>query len=244
MATILECRDLAKSFGTLTVADALAFAVSEGEALGVIGPNGAGKTTLFDLLSGVAQPNRGQILFDGHDITALAAARRARLGIGRTFQIPRPFEGLSMFENLLVAATFARRPDAAGNADEHALRALALTGLDSKANLPVGQLALLDRKRLELARALAGQPRLLLLDEIAGGLTEAECHTLIAQIRTVRATGITVIWIEHVVHALLAVVDRLLVLDAGRLAADGEPHAVLATDRVKAIYLGVAVDGH
>ena len=235
---ILQLEGLSKAFGSIVVADCVDLAVAEGTALGVIGPNGAGKTSLFNLVTGALTPDAGIIRLSGRDITAEPPQARARGGIARSFQIPQPFANLSVFENLLVGATHARDRSESDVA-ERCGAVLEATGLLRLANRRAGSLTLLERKRLELARALATEPRLLLLDEIAGGLSEHECNELVATIRDVRATGVTIVWIEHVVHALLAVVDRLFVLNFGRKIAEGEPGAVIASQEVRGIYLGI-----
>ena len=223
------------------MADALTYAVSAGEALGVIGPNGAGKTTMFNLITGTLAPDAGRVAFLGRDVTAESAAQRCRSGMARSFQVPQPFGGLTVFENAMVAAT--QGADLYGHeAEALCLDVLDQTGLLPKANAPAGRLTLLDRKRLELTRALCAKPKLLLLDEIAGGLTDDECHSLVATIRSIHRTGMSIIWIEHVVHALLRVVERLIVIDFGRMIADGEPKAVMDSREVKEIYLGIAAD--
>ncbi|HEY4925185.1 MAG TPA: ABC transporter ATP-binding protein [Roseiarcus sp.] len=234
---ILELHDISKSFGALKAADAISFAVPEGEALGIIGPNGAGKSTLFSLVSGALTPSAGRVLLDGRDVTRTSAQQRCVAGIGRSHQIPAPFEKLTVFENLLVAACFGRGKREA-EVVESCGGILEATGLLAKANRLAGSLSLLDRKRLEMARALATQPRLLLLDEIAGGLTEGECQELVAAIRKIHAAGTTIIWIEHIVHALLAVVSRLVVLNFGRMIAQGDPREVMDSAEVREIYLG------
>jgi branched-chain amino acid transport system ATP-binding protein len=235
---ILELKSVSKAFGMIVVASDIDLSLARGEALGIIGPNGAGKSTLFNLITGMLRPDRGRILLEGRDITGLPPEQRCRAGLGRSFQIPLPFEHLSVFENLSVAALFG-----GGMSQVEAVQlcgeTLALTGLEAKANLRAGSLSLLDRKRLELARALATRPRILLLDEIAGGLTDAECHILIETIRSIHARGISIIWIEHVVHALLAVVSRLVVLDFGRIVAQGDPSEVMRSSEVQTIYMGV-----
>ena len=235
---MLELKGVSKAFGAIIVADRIDLRLSSGEALGVIGPNGAGKSTLFNLIAGMLRPDSGRVILDGKDITDLAPEDRCRAGIGRSFQIPLPFDHLSVFENLSVAALFGGGL-APADAVQACGRTLALTGLEAKANRLAGSLPLLDRKRLELARALATRPRTLLLDEIAGGLTEAECHELVETIRTIHAGGVSIIWIEHVVHALLAVVQRLLVLDFGRVVAQGVPSEVMCSSEVQTIYMGV-----
>ncbi|MEL6964102.1 MAG: ABC transporter ATP-binding protein [Pseudomonadota bacterium] len=235
---LLELRNVKKSFGAVTVADDVTLDVEEGEALGIIGPNGAGKSSLFNLITGNIAPDGGTISLDGADITRMPARSRVHRGLGRSYQIPQPFEHMTVFENTATAACFGanEREDAV---KDHVVDVLYRTGLLPKANLPAGALSLLERKRLEMARALATKPRLLLLDEIAGGLTEAESHELVAAIQTIGTDGITIIWIEHVTHALLAVINRLIAIDFGRIIAEGEPNAVMASDAVQRIYLGV-----
>jgi branched-chain amino acid transport system ATP-binding protein len=241
MSVILELENISKAFGQIVVAEEMSFELKEGEALGVIGPNGAGKTSMFNLITGTLKPDSGRIIYNHKDITPQDAAIRCRSGISRSFQVPQPFGVLSVFENVLVAVT-----QGAGlkskEANELSLHILEQTGLHKKANVMAGQLTLLDRKRLELARALGVQPKVMLLDEIAGGLTEHECTSLIKTINNVKETGVSIIWIEHVVHALLAVVDRLIVIDFGKKIADGEPKPVMASNEVKEIYLGIDSD--
>jgi branched-chain amino acid transport system ATP-binding protein len=228
---------LSRQFGGLKVIDGLDLSVVEGDVLGILGPNGAGKSTLFNLIGGVLPPNAGRIVYRGRDITKMRPWNRCRIGIGRTYQIPRPFTHMSVFENLLVAAVHGGGSSIA-SAKQEVEAILELTGLLHHSALPAGRLSLLDLKRLELAKALAQRPRLLLLDEIAGGLTEAECDTLLAIVRQVHASGTTVVWIEHVIQALRRIATRLAVLHGGTILADGTPDAVLADDRVKAVYFG------
>ena len=238
---LLELDSVSKRYGSLQVTDRLTLDLRRGEALGIIGPNGAGKTTLLNLIGGDVRANAGRIVFDGRDITVLSPAARCHLGIARSYQIPHPFVGLTVFENVLVGATFgAQRGEWAARA--RALLVLERTGLAGKANRLAGTLPLLDRKRLELARALATEPTLLLLDEIAGGLTEPEEHALIALICAIRDEGVTIVWIEHIVHALLAVVERLVALDFGRLLIQGDPATVMADPAVREIYMGIDVE--
>lgn len=238
MTAVLEVRNLSKSFGALKVTDDVTFSVPRGRALGIIGPNGAGKSTLFNLITGNIRAGAGRIRFLGQDVTLLPAMARVRMGIGRSFQIPQPFDGLSVFENLLTAAAFGGNLPESAAADECA-RILDETGLLKHANVAAGTLSLLDRKRLELARAMATGPELLLLDEIAGGLTDAECKALVATIRRLHAGGTTIIWIEHVLHALTSVVEELLVLDFGRVIGMGPPGEIMASKAVREIYLGI-----
>ncbi len=236
---ILTLENLTRSFGSLKAVDGVELEVEAGEALGIIGPNGAGKTTLFNLITGLLTPDAGTIRFDSRDITQAPPRARCIAGIGRSFQIPHPFENLTVFENLLVAAIHGRRQREAQVVDACG-EILERTGLIAFANRRAGTLNLLGRKRLELARALASSPRLLLLDEIAGGLTEAECSELVELVQAIRQSGVTIVWIEHIVHALVAVVSRLVVLNFGRKIIEGEPRAVMASAEVSEIYMGIA----
>ncbi len=238
MSSILTLENISKRFGAVVVADGINLSLAEGEALGIIGPNGAGKTTLFGIVSGTVAPDRGRVLFDGRDITTETPERRCRMGLARSFQIPQPFGGMTVFENLVVAAAFGggqRERDVYGRCAE----LLDQCGLADKANRHAGSLTLLDRKRLELARALATQPRVLLLDEVAGGLVEHETAALVSLVRQVRAGGVSIIWIEHIVHALIAAVDRLVVLHGGALIAEGAPSEVIRRPQVAEIYMGI-----
>jgi branched-chain amino acid transport system ATP-binding protein len=238
--TILALERVSKSYGALKVTDDISLSVAHGETLGIIGPNGAGKTTLFNLISGDVRVDRGHIVFAEREITALLPHARCRRGIGRSYQIPHPFVGMTVFENVLVAATFGGS-FSESEAEPFCVEVLERTGLDAKANQLAGSLTLLDRKRLELARALATRPKLLLLDEIAGGLTEHEAKELVVQIQEIKATGMSLLWIEHVVHALVAVADRMLVIHFGTKLAEGAPEAVLANPEVKRVYMGIEV---
>lgn len=235
---LLQLDHVSKRYGALQVTDDLSFSLAEGEALGVLGPNGAGKSTMFNLITGDVRPDQGRVLFQGRDITRQRPSHRCRLGIGRSYQVPHPFAGMSVFENLLVGATFgaALEQDAAY---AHCVAVLEQTGLSRKANQRAGALSLLDRKRLEMARALSTQPKLLLLDEIAGGLTDNEAQALVATIKDIRAAGVSIVWIEHVVHALLAVVDRLIVINFGALLTGGEPETVMNSREVREVYMGI-----
>ncbi|WP_062381629.1 ABC transporter ATP-binding protein [Demequina pelophila] len=234
---LLEVDQVAKSYGALDVLTAVDLTVPTGQALGIVGPNGAGKSTLLSVINGTEKASAGTVRFGGRDVTAVGPADRARAGMGRTFQIPRPFTHLTVFENALAGAEFGAGLHGHA-ADLRALEALEMADMLDVANTPAGTLPLLKRKRLELARALATDPQLLLLDEIAGGLTEAECDSLIATIRSLHREGITIIWIEHVVKALLAVVERLVCLASGVIVADGAPDEVMRSDEVRKVYLG------
>jgi branched-chain amino acid transport system ATP-binding protein len=237
---LLELDRVTKQFGRVVIAEDLSLTVGEGDIVGIVGPNGAGKTSLFGLISGDLAPAAGEIRFAGSTITKLNAAARCRLGVGRTYQVPRPFVDMTVFENVLVAAQQGAglRRRASYSA---AVGALDRTGLSDQANVPAARLGLLQRKRLELARALATRPTLLLLDEVAGGLTDPEVVQLVDIVRAVNAEGTAVIWIEHVVRALTAVVSRLICLAGGRFVGDGDPASVLADPAVREVFLGTEV---
>jgi branched-chain amino acid transport system ATP-binding protein len=238
-APILAADGVRKQFGALVVLDGVALEVGAGHALGIVGPNGAGKTTLLDVLSGAQRPNAGSVAFRGEDVTALGVAARCRLGIGRTHQVPRPFVDMTVFENALVGAT-AGAEHAGADARDRVIAVLETTGLLDVANRRAATLGLLDRKRLEMARALATDPVVLLLDEIAGGLTEEETHELIETIQELRRGGLAIVWIEHVVQALVQVAERLVCMSAGRIIAEGEPETVMNDPAVIDAYLGSA----
>lgn len=236
---VLSVTGLTRRFGAITVADDLSFDVSMGECLGIIGPNGAGKTSIFNMLTGSIKPQGGVVRLDGKDITRASAHARTMAGLGRTYQVPQPFGHLTTYENVLAAAIFG-----AGETGDPATLArsvLTRTGLVARADKPAGSLPLLDRKRLELARAMALKPRLLLLDEIAGGLTEAEVHELVALIRELKS-DVAMVWIEHVTHALSAVADRILAINFGAEIASGTPDAVMQDPAVLEIYMGAVID--
>jgi branched-chain amino acid transport system ATP-binding protein len=241
MAALLELHGISKRYRDMVVIPDLTLTVRVGEFVGVIGPNGAGKTTLFGLISGNLRCDAGKVLFDCQDVTGLGADARCRIGIGRTFQIPQPFQGMTVFENALVAATFGAELRGR-QAQLRAREALKLCGLDNLGNLLAGQLTLLQRKRLELSRAVATGPRLLLLDEVAGGLTDAEVGELLELVTAIHQSGVTVIWVEHLVHALVSSADRLLVLAEGRLLGDGGPEQVMNSREVRNVYLGSELD--
>jgi branched-chain amino acid transport system ATP-binding protein len=235
---VLSLERVSKSFGALQVTNRISLSVEEGQTLGILGPNGAGKTTLFNLISGDIAADSGRVLFEGRDITPLRPHQRCRAGIGRSYQVPQPFGHLTVFENLVAAACFGAQEDER-RAWATAQEVLEQTGLAAHANTLAGSLTLLNRKRLELARALATRPRLLLLDEIAGGLTEHEAQELVAELQRIKARGVTMIWIEHVVHALLAIADRLFVINFGSQLAEGEPRAVMDDPEVRRVYMGI-----
>jgi branched-chain amino acid transport system ATP-binding protein len=240
MSTLVVVENLCKSFGSLKATNNLSFELRQGEALGVLGPNGAGKTTMFNLITGDVVADSGRVSFKGEDITRVPPHRRCRAGIGRSYQIALPFEGMTVFENLLVGAMFGGEKSET-HACDVCVDVLKRTGLASKANRLAGSLTLLDRKRLELARALATQPELLLLDEIAGGLTEHEANELVGMVNGIRDRGVSIIWIEHVVHALMQVATRLLVINFGEKLAEGDPQEVMASPEVQRVYMGIEV---
>ncbi|CAG1018659.1 Lipopolysaccharide export system ATP-binding protein LptB [Burkholderiaceae bacterium] len=237
---LLALHDVSKSYGAVKVTDGISLEVNAGETLGILGPNGAGKTTLFNLISGDVKADGGRVEYDGRDVTRLAPHQRCRAGIGRSYQVPQPFGHMTVFENLVTAACFGAGEDER-QAWATAREVLDQTGLLPQANRRAGSLTLLDRKRLELARALATRPKLLLLDEIAGGLTEPEARELVAELSRIKARGVTMVWIEHVVHALLALADRLFVVNFGQMLAQGEPRAVMEDPQVKRVYMGMEV---
>jgi len=237
---LLEASGIAQRFGALVVLDGVDFQLAAGESVGVVGPNGAGKTTLLSILAGSIRPTSGRVRYQGNDVTGMRADRRCRLGIGRTHQIPRPFVGMTVFENVLVGAMQGANQRSTG-AYASAVDVLQTCGLVDVANRRAADLGLLDRKRLELGRALATDPKVLFLDEIGGGLTDAEAIELVDTIKELRGRGIAIIWIEHIVHVLVQAIDRLVCLDAGRIIADGLPDAVLNDRAVIDAYLGASV---
>lgn len=242
MAPLLKVEGLNKRYGSVTVADQLDLELDAGTCLGLIGPNGAGKTSLFHLLTGSAVADSGSIKFAGQDITRLPLYERARLGIARAFQIPQPFPDLTVYENVLVGATFGAGLDHT-RAESKAASVLHDTGLLDRRDERSGALSLLNRKRLELAKALAMQPRILLLDEIAGGLTEPEIIAITELVKRLKV-GVAIIWIEHIPHALATTCDRIMVMHFGRKLMEGTPAEVMQSADVKEIYIGIAVNAN
>jgi branched-chain amino acid transport system ATP-binding protein len=238
MSEILNVQSLTKTFGNLTAVDSLTFDVQDGEILGMMGPNGAGKTTVFNLITGVYKPSRGKVIYKGKDVTQLSAAHRCRLGIGRTYQIPRPFENMTVFENLLVGAEYGASLKGK-QAHAEATEVLDFTGLLAKKDVFAGKLPLLDRKRLELARALATRPTLLLIDEVAAGLTEAEVENLLQIVKSIQQKKITIIWVEHILMMMNKGVDRLLVINGGKWLMCGDPQECMESKEVHEVYLGM-----
>jgi branched-chain amino acid transport system ATP-binding protein len=240
MNALLEIDGLSKRFGAIVVADRINFSVRRGTCVGVIGPNGAGKSSLFNLILGVVSPDAGSIRLDGKELLGLRPHMRVRLGVGRAFQVPQPFPHLTVFENVLAAALYGGGLNGA-EAERWSMNMLARTDIAAKAEVLAGNLPLLDRKRLEFAKALASRPKILLLDEIAAGLTELEMETLVASIAAAKSDH-AIIWIEHIPHALKAVADRILVLNFGRKVAEGPPRDVMKSRVVREIYMGLTDD--
>jgi len=226
-----------KRFGALNVLDGVSLGVDSGEVVGIVGPNGAGKTTLLNVLAGSLRPDAGTVQFRGVDVSSKSDVERSKLGIARTHQVPRPFTGMTVFENVLVGATASGRLRRA-EAYDLSLKVLDQCALTHLANRRAESLGLLQRKRLELARALAVDPAVLLLDEIGGGLTDAESEALVETVRALRDRGLGILWIEHIVHVLMKVVDRLVAMDAGRIIAQGAPNEVVTHAAVVDAYLG------
>lgn len=239
MTPLLDVRGLSKRFGGLQALSRVTLQVEPGEILGLIGPNGAGKTTFFATVSGFLRPDEGTVTFDGRDVAGLPPYAIARLGLARTFQLAQPFAGLSVADNVMVGALVRHRTPAA--ARRHAATVLALTRLEDLAGRPAHALSVGLRKRLELARALATEPRLLLLDEVMAGLNPAEVEETVAVIREIRGRGVTVLLIEHVMAAVMSLCDRVAVLHHGELIAVGAPPAIARDDRVVEAYLGEAL---
>ena len=235
--TLLAAKGIGKTFGALAAIERIDFAVAADEAVGIVGPNGAGKTTLLNVLAGAYAPSSGSVFFRGTNVTAAGAAERCRLGVARSHQVPRPFGGMTVFENVLVGATTGGGLHGAP-AYERCMESLELCAMLHLVNRRAESLGLLDRKRLELARALATDPVVLLLDEIGGGLTDAEAGALVSAILKLRARKIAIVWIEHMVRVLLQVVTRLVCMDAGWVIADGEPAVVMKDAAVIDAYLG------
>ena len=229
---LLTVRGLSMRFGATPVLDEVSLDVPAGSRLGIVGPNGAGKSTLLSIIAGQLKPTAGSVVIDGHDMAGVDEAGRAKLGVARTFQIPRPFAAMTVLDNVLVGARHVGSPAGA------ALEALQMVGLAARANDLAGSMGFLDRRRLEVARAVAIGPRILLLDEVAGGLTDSEIPAVTAMVNELADSGVTIVWIEHVLRALLSVSTRLVLLVEGRVAVDGAPSEVMASDMIRRSYLG------
>lgn len=237
---LLSGTRLTKRFGALTVLDNVDFHVPQNAAIGIVGPNGAGKTTLLNILAGSMTASSGTVFVRGSEVTHLNSAARCKLGIARSHQVPRPFSGMTVFENVYVAAAYGHSGDRS-DIYRRCIEALQTCGMLDIANRRAETLGLLHRKRLELARALATNPDVLLLDEIAGGLTDSEAIELLTTIRALHARGLAIVWIEHIVHILVQAINHLICLDGGRTIASGAPHEVMADDAVIRAYLGGGV---
>ena len=237
---LLEVEGLSRSFGGVAAVRDVSFAVEAGEIVGVMGPNGSGKTTLFNLITGSLAPDAGRVRLDGEEVTGLSPHRICAKGIARTFQLVHPFPGLTALENVLVGQLYGRKRLPFARAAAEAARLLETVGLGGKGHRPAAQLTVVDRKRLELARALATVPRVLLMDEFMAGLTPAEAGEAIALLRTLQSEGMTLIIVEHIVWALLDLSHRIVVLSAGEKIAEGAPAVVARDPTVMDVYLGTA----
>jgi branched-chain amino acid transport system ATP-binding protein len=238
MSALLEVTDLGKRFGGLQAVSGLSFTVNEGEILGLIGPNGAGKSTVFNLINGVERPDVGRVVFVGRDITGAKPYEVARHGLARTHQIVQPLPGLTVLENCTVGACFGRRNLPLSPAREVAREAAGIVGLTDRLDSLAGSLTTAGKKRLELARALAAEPLLLLLDEVLAGLNPTEVERMIETVRAIRARGVSILIIEHVMRAIMSVSDRIMVLNLGRKLAEGRPREVANDPAVITAYLG------
>jgi branched-chain amino acid transport system ATP-binding protein len=236
MALALSIRDLRKDFGGVRAVDSVSFEVPEGTILGLIGPNGAGKTTLFNLVSGYLRPTRGTVSVFGEEVTGLKPFALARRGLTRTFQLVRPFPRLTVLENVMVGALLHERGVTAAEAE--ARRVLAVLGMERLVDIPASALTLASRKRLEIAKALALRPRLLLLDEVVSGLNESEVAATIEIIRGIQKNGVTIVIVEHILRVIMGLCGSVVVLDHGKKLAEGTPAEVAADPQVVAAYLG------
>lgn len=242
MQNILQFDNVSAGYGRIHVLNGLSFEVRRGQVFGVIGPNGSGKTTMLNAITGLIRPTAGHILLDGKVIDSRSMDARCRMGIGRTFQIPRPFTRMSVFENVLVSAIFGARLSER-QAREPAIEVLRFTGLYDRRDVPSGELTLLDRKRLEIARAIVARPRLLLLDEVAAGLTSGEVEDVMAIVAKLKKAGFTIVWIEHIIETMIRATDYLMCIAEGKCAVAGEPVAVMNSKEVELLYLGSEDEG-
>lgn len=237
MDTILTVKDLGISFGSNHVLKEINFELGRGEVLGVIGPNGAGKTVMLNILTGILKPTKGTIEFEGKEISGEGVTQRCRGGIGRTFQVPRPFEQMTVFENIMVGGVFGAGMSEA-ESKKKALEVAKLIKLEDKLELFAGKLGLLDRKRLEIGRALATEPKILLLDEVGGGLTESEVGLIIDLVKSIKSQGVSVIWIEHIIRTMIEGTDRVMLVSDGVNVITGPPLEVMNSKEVKRVYMG------
>ncbi|MFO7294184.1 MAG: ABC transporter ATP-binding protein [Actinomycetes bacterium] len=238
MTVMLELQDVRKSFGGLRALDGLSLEVREGEIVGLIGPNGSGKSTAFNIISGALKSDHGTVVFAGRDITGLPPHRISQLGVARTFQVVRPFRNLTALQNVEAGVLFGRRDGGSEDPREAAMAALERVGLAAKAERPASSFTIVERKWLEVARALASQPKLMLLDEFMAGLTPHEIPAAVELIKSIRESGVTVVVVEHVIKAITGACDRVVVLDAGRKLAEGTPDEIVEDPAVIAAYLG------
>jgi len=241
-APLLETRNVWQRFGGVVANSDVSIAVAPGELVGLIGPNGAGKSTLFNLIAGVTPPTQGSIRFGGEDVTALPATERCRRGIARTFQVVKSFESMSVIDNVIVGGLM--RTSRIADARSHAVEVLEFTGLLARAQAPASELIPAEKRRLEVARALATSPKLLLLDEVLTGLTPSEAQKGVDLVRRIRDRGITVLMVEHVMEIVMPLVDRAIVLDLGRVLAEGKPADIVRDPRVIGAYLGERPHAH
>lgn len=236
-STILEVKNLGISFGNNHVLKCVNFELKKNEVLGVIGPNGAGKTVMLNILTGILKPGKGTVLYEGRDISHQSVSQRCAQGIGRTFQVPRPFEKMTVLENIMVGGVFGAKLTEK-QAKEKAIEIAEDIGLKDKLPMFASRLGLLDRKRLEIGRGLATDPKILLLDEVGGGLTETEVSQVIDMVKKIKSHGVSVIWIEHIIRTMLEGTDRVLLLAEGEKVICGKPLEVMQSKEVTAVYMG------